>query len=67
MCRLSGLAARQLCVTSFWVWEELPNSATPSLSCDHTRNQEWGGKHEAARWSICAITPSAVNLPHSSS
>ena len=53
----------QLCITSFWVWEELPNSATPSLSCDYFRNQEWGGKHEAARWSICAITPSAVKPP----
>ena len=27
----------QLCITSFWVWEELPNSATPSLSCDLIR------------------------------
>ena len=26
-------------------------------------NQEWEGKHEAARWSICAITPSAVKPP----
>ena len=27
----------QLCITSFWVWEESPNSATPTLSCDLIR------------------------------
>ena len=44
----------------------LPISLTqPQLRPDP--NQEWEGKHEVARWSICAITPSAVNPPHSSS
>ena len=40
----------------------LPTSLTqPQLRPDP--NQEWEGKHEAARWSICAITPSAVKPP----
>ena len=27
------------------------------------RHQKWGGKHEVARRSICAFTPSAVKTP----
>ena len=38
--------------------EGLPKSPSPSLSCDNKPGL--GGKHEVARWSICAITPSAV-------
>ena len=41
--------------------EGLPKSPSPSLSCDNKPGL--GGKHEVARWSICAITPSAVKPP----
>ena len=41
--------------------EGLPKSPTPSLSCD--KKLGLGGKHEVARWSIFAITPSAVKSP----
>ena len=40
----------------------LPISLTqPQLRPD--LNQEWEGKHEVARSSICALTPSAVKPP----